>query len=68
MGLILSRICSVKNSRPTRLFFSRAEVQERGGPVAEKKVEMKALMLEMVLIDYLDETGAQNMKLDQVSG
>ena len=50
------------------MFFSRAEVQERGGAVAEKKVEMKALMLEMVLIDYLDETGAQNMKLDQVSG
>ena len=34
----------------------------------EQKGNMKALRLYLVLVDYLDETGAQMMKLDQVSG
>ena len=29
---------------------------------------MKALRLDMVLVDYLDETGSLKMKLDQLSG
>ena len=34
----------------------------------EQKGQMKALKLDILLVDYLDETGALMMKLDQVSG
>ena len=34
----------------------------------EQKGKIKALRLERVLLDYLDETGEPMMKLDQVSG
>ena len=34
----------------------------------EEKGEIKDTRLELVLVDYLDETGALMMKPDQVSG
>ena len=40
----------------------------RGGGGVKQKGYMKALRFDMVLIYYLDETGALNIKLDQVSG
>ena len=40
----------------------------QGGGGLKQKGYMKALRFDMVLIYYLDETGALNIKLDQVSG
>ena len=47
-------------------FVGRKSGKGRGG--SEKKGYMKALRLELVMVDYLDRTGALVMKLDQVSG
>ena len=57
----------MKKARDARVFFGRVEVQEGGG-LMEEKGEIKDTRLELVLVDYLDETGALMMKPDQVSG
>ena len=53
--------------RSARVFFSRTDFQE-GGEVDGTKNDIKAMKLELVLLDYLDDTGAMIMKMDQVSG
>ena len=40
----------------------------RGGVFLEKKLDMKALRLDLVLVYYLDETGEPMKKIDHVSG
>ena len=66
MELILGWICLLKKVRIASIFFV-GRISRRGG-VMEHMGYMKALRLDMVLVDYLDETGSLKMKLDQLSG